>query len=226
MVVNGKESVWSPVTSGIPQGSGLGPVLFVVFINDMPDNILSTVKVFADDTKAFRDVQNENDVAMLQRDVDTLCEWSFKWQMKFNASKCTHMTYGKPKIRSQYRMKEKDGSETDIRRDDDVEKDLGVLFDRKLSFRQHIGTIVKKVNMMIGLTRRTFHYIDEETFRLLYTALMRPHMDYADCIWSPHLKGDITQLENAQRRATRLVPELREKCYEDRLKKLNLPMPV
>ena len=95
--------------------------------------------------------------------------------------------------------------------DDDAEKDLGVLFDRKLSFRQHTGSIVKKVNRMIGLTRRTFHYMDEEVFRLLYTSLMRPHMDYADCTWSPHLKVDIAQLENAQRRATRLVPDLRDR---------------
>ena len=98
------------------------------------------------------------------------------------------------------------------------------LFDRKLSFRQHMGCTVKKVNRMIGLTRRTFHYMDQEVFRLLFTSLMRPHMDYADCIWNPHLKVDIiAQLENARRRATRLVPDLRDRCYEDRLRALNLP---
>ena len=79
---------------------------------------------------------------------------------------------------------------------------------------------MKKVNRMIGLTRRTFHYMDQEVFRLLFTSLMRPHMDYADCIWSPHLKVDIAQLENEQRRATRLVPDLRDRCYEDRLRAL------
>ena len=112
---------------------------------------------------------------------------------------------------------------TVIRLDDEVEKDFGVLFDAKLSFRQHIGCTVKKVNRMIGLTWRTFHYMDQEVFRLLFTSLMRPHMDYADCIWSPHLKVDIAQLENSQRRATRLVPNLRDRCYEDRLRALNLP---
>ena len=76
---------------------------------------------------------------------------------------------------------------------------------------------------LIGLIRRTFHYMDQEVFRLLFTSLMRPHMDYADCIWSPHLKVDIAQLENAQRRATRLVPDLRDRCYEARLRALNLP---
>ena len=72
-------------------------------------------------------------------------------------------------------MKEGDGKVTDIKHDDEVEKDLGVLFDTKLSFRQHIGCTVKKVNRMIGLTRRTFHYMDQEVFRLLFTSLMRPH---------------------------------------------------
>ena len=77
---------------------------------------------------------------------------------------------------------------------------------------------MKKVNRMIYLTRRTFHYnMDQEVFCILFTSLMRPHMDYADCIRSPHLKVDIAQLENAQRRATRLVPDLRGRCYEDRV---------
>ena len=171
----------------------------------------------------YKSVQREEDMLTLQKDVYALCDWSLKWQLTFNASKCTHMTYGNAKIKSKYKMKEGDGKVTDIKHDDEVEKDLGVLFDTKLSFRQHIGCTVKKVNRMIGLTRRTFHYMDQEVFRLLFTSLMRPHMDYADCIWSPHLKVDIAQLENAQRRATRLVPDLRDRCYEDRLRALNLP---
>ena len=223
VVVNGADSSWSQVTSGIPQGSVLGPLLFLLFINDMPDDIMSSIKIFADDTKVYKDVQTEEDMLTLQKDVYALCDWSLKWQLTFNASKCTHMTYGNAKVKSKYKMKEGDGKVTDIKHDDEVEKDLGVLFDTKLSFRQHIGCTVKKVNRMIGLTRRTFHYMDQEVFRLLFTSLMRPHMDYADCIWSPHLKVDIAQLENAQRRATRLVPDLRDRCYEDRLRALNLP---
>ena len=86
---------------------------------------------------------------ILQKDVDSLCDWSLKWQLKFNATKFTYMTLnnGNPKIRSQYKMKESDGKVTDIRHDDEVEKDLGVLFDRKLSFRQHIGCTVKKIHL-------------------------------------------------------------------------------
>ena len=145
---------------GILQGSVLGPLLFLLFINDMPDDIMRSVKIFADDTKlgkAFKDVQTENDILISRKDVDSLCDWSLEWQLKFNASKCTHVTYAwLPKDK---KMKEGNGKLTDIRHDDEAEKDLGVLFDRKLSFRQHIGSIVKKVNRMTGLTRRTFQYI-------------------------------------------------------------------
>ena len=114
----------------------------------MPDDIMSSIKIFADDTKAFKDVQTQDDMLIFQKDVDSLCDWSLKWQLKFNATKCTHMTYGNPNIRSQYNIKEGDGKLTDIRHDGEA---------------------------MIGLARLTFHYMDEEVFRLhVYTSLMRP----------------------------------------------------
>ena len=94
----------------------------------------------------------------LQNDVYALCDWSLKWQLTFNESKCTHMTYGNAKIKSKYKMKEGDGTETVIRHDDEVEKDLGVLFDTKLSLRQHIGCTVKEVNRMIGLRDNKAHF--------------------------------------------------------------------
>ena len=107
-MANGADSSWSQVTSGIPQGSVLGPLLFLLFINDMSDDITSSIKIFADDTKAYKDEQTEDDMLILQKDVDSLCDWSLKWQLKFNATKCTHMTYGNPMIRSQYKMEEGD----------------------------------------------------------------------------------------------------------------------
>ena len=93
----------------------------------MPDDIASSNKIFADDTKAFKHAQTEDDMLILQKDVDSLCDWSLKWQLKCNATKCTHMTYCNPKIRSQYKMKEGDGKLADIRHDDETKKYLGVL---------------------------------------------------------------------------------------------------
>ena len=109
---------------------------------------MSSIKIFADDTKAYKVVQTEDDMLILRKDVESLCDWSLKWKLKFNATKCTHMTYGNPKIRSKYKMKEGGGKLTDIRHDDEIEKDLVVLFARKLSFRQHIGCIVKNVSLL------------------------------------------------------------------------------
>ena len=100
----------------------------------MPDDIMSSIKIFADDTKAYKDVQTEEDMLTLQKHVYSLCDRSLQWQLNFNASKCSkhiYMTYGNPKIKSKYKMKETDGNLTDIRHDDEVEKDLGVRFDRK-----------------------------------------------------------------------------------------------
>jgi len=221
--VSGCFSEWTEVTSGIPQGSVLGPILFLLYINDLPDDLECDMKIFADDTKVYMKVETREDVVKMQEDVDSLCEWSAKWQLRFNAEKCSHMTYGRAKVDSSYTMKGTVGEQVRIKSDAEVEKDLGVTFDRKLTFRQHIGSIVKKINQLIALVRRTFKYIDCHLFRLLYTALMRPHFDYADCVWCPHYQVDVMQLENAQRRATRLVPELLDMTYEERLRKLNLP---
>ena len=94
--------------------------------------------MFADVTKEFKDVQTEDDMLILRKDVDSLCDWSLNRQLHFDVTKCTHMTYGNPKIRLQYKMKEGDGKLTNIRHDDEAEKYLGDLFDRKLSFGKHI----------------------------------------------------------------------------------------
>ena len=154
----------------IPQGCVLGTLLFLLFINDMPDGIMSSVMIYADITEGCG---------------LTVCLVSQVAIKKFNATQLTDMTYeNTTTIRSQ--MKEGDGKLTDIIHDDEVGKCRGVLFDRKVSFRQHIVSIVKKVNRMIGLTRRTFHDMDEEVFRLLYISLMRPFTPLSPSIFTPH----------------------------------------
>ena len=106
VAVNGADSSWSQVTSGIPQGSVLRSLLFLLFINDMNNDTMSSIKVFADES--VQRCATEDDMLILQKDVDSLCDWSLRCQLKFNATKCTHMTYGNPKIRAQYKLKEGD----------------------------------------------------------------------------------------------------------------------
>ena len=91
VVLNGEESDWVPVTSGVPQGSVLGPVLFVIFINDLDDGIVNRIWKFADDTKVLAKVNCQKDITDLQEDVKKLVSWSEKWQMEFNVEKCKIM---------------------------------------------------------------------------------------------------------------------------------------
>ena len=86
--INGEKSQWLPVKSGIPQGSVLGPLLFLIYINDLPENVNSTVYMYADDTKIYREIQSDDDHEVLQRDLETLKTWSKRWLLKFHPSKC------------------------------------------------------------------------------------------------------------------------------------------
>ena len=103
------------------------------------------------------------------------------------------------------------------------EKDLGVTFDSDVSFREHIATKINKANSITGLIRRSFTFLDCESFTKLYCALVRPHLEYGQSIWSPHLMKDLDAIENVQIRATRLVDGLHNMSYSERLQKLDLP---
>ncbi|XP_071160820.1 uncharacterized protein [Mytilus edulis] len=103
------------------------------------------------------------------------------------------------------------------------EKDVGVTIDSKLKFDKHIQTQVNKANQLVGIIRRTFKYLDYKSFCLLFKALARPHLEYASSVWNPHKKKDIETIENVQRRATKMLPNLKDLSYEERLKILKIP---
>ena len=218
--VNGELSDPKPVISGIPQGSVLGPLLFVVYINDLPDVVKSNILLFADDTKIFLQVKSIEDSILLQKDIDALERWSTTWLLKFNIDKCHVLTLGKiDNIMHTHRY--------ELYKDelDHVfeEKDLGVVIDMELTFEEHMSTKIKKANGIMGLIRRTFSFLDIETFKQLYTSFVRPHLEYAQPVWSPHLRKHIKMVENVQIRATKLVDGLKNLDYAERLDKLGLP---
>ena len=122
--MNGKLSSWEEILSGIPQGSVLGPILFVIFINDLPDEVMCTAKIFADDTKLFHCINSQEDRVRLQDDLNRLVEWSRQWQMSFNASKCKVLHIGPSNPGYEYSM-----SSTSLEPTTD-EKDLGVTIDQ------------------------------------------------------------------------------------------------
>ena len=188
------------VISGIPQGSILGPVLFTIFINDLPDNIESACKVFADDTKIYNSPLNHD---ILQRDLCKLEDWSINWQLYFNTGKCKVLHIGKNNPELDYKMKLGD-THVDIMKCEN-EKDLGVTFDKCLSFDVHITNAISKANKMLGLVKRSFSYLDHSIFLMLYKALIRPHLEYGNLIWYPYLKRQSAAIEKVQRRATKLL---------------------
>jgi hypothetical protein len=219
VVINNEKSHWKDVTSGIPQGSVLGPILFVLFINDLPDLVASELYLFADDTKLFSIIKDRQSADTLQKDLDTLEAWSNTWLIKFHPEKCKKLHVGRPgecPDRTYSLM----GT---ILQECDVEKDIGVYVDKDLSFDKHISEKVKKANSMFAVIRRSFQHLDSKTFVPLYKALVRSHLDYASTVYSPYTAKHIDQIESVQRRATKQLPGFKDLEYPERLRKLKLP---
>lgn len=222
VIVNGESSKTYPVISGIPQGSVLGPILFVVYINDLPEIPDSKSPLFADDTKLYREIKSYRDVEIMQNDLNNLQKWSDKWLLKFHPNKCKVLSIkSKEKTKRKYYM---NGTANQIQLENITsEKDIGVTVDADLNFTAHIQLGVNKANSILGLIRRSFTYLDEKMFKLLYKSLVRPHLEYASSVWSPYKLKDIDLVENVQRRASKLIPGFKNLTYPERLQRLNLP---
>ena len=217
VVLNGACSSWAKVVSGVPQGSVLGPLLFVIYVNDLPDVVQSSVQLFADDTKIYRPVRQAADVLALQGDLDALVRWSSQWQLPFNTDKCKSFHIGPGNSKHAYSM------DSIVLAQTNVEKDLGVQIDDSLKFREQAAAAVAKGFQILSVIRRSFLTLDRITLPLLFKSLVRPHLEFGNLIWGPHNRADQKLVERVQRRATKLVPDLRRLPYTDRLRELGLP---
>ena len=215
--VNGNLSSPAAVTSGIPQGSVLGPVLFVLYINDLPTTLTNKMFMFADNTKVYNSISDVKSAQSLQHDLDRLLQWSTTWLLPFHPEKCKIMQLGKEKDEFKYRLGDVE-LETST-----CEKDLGVHVDDNLSFSKHIDVKITKANAIMGVVRRSFRHLDSQIFPKIFKSMIRPHLEYAAPVWSPYLKNEITKLEQVQRRATKQIPDLKDMSYKERLIKLRLP---
>ena len=223
VVIGESYSDWRPVTSGVPQGSVLGPLLFVVFINDMPAVVNHIIKLFADDSKLIGVIKNNSDLELVQKDLDALVCWAKEWRMLFHPDKCKVMSISKIKVnRPQLSMEKTNSTERHTLEYSEVERDLGIMVAHNLKSEHQVMNAVAKASMSLSILRKTFKNWTPSIFKGLYTAFIRPHLEYAASAWSPYLKKDIQALENVQRRATKRVKQLKNLSYEDRLKKLNL----
>ena len=236
--INGSYSKTAPVLSGVPQGSVLGPALFLIFVADVTHIIQNFISLYADDSKLFSyilDTDSTNHTQeSLQEDINHLCLWSDKMQMSFNVKKCHILHLGHRNTRFNYSLPKM----SDIKKTScsisytysfhplekvNSEKDLGVTIDDKLNFKLHISQKISKANSMLFLIKNYFQFLDADMFKLLYKSLVRPHLEYASPVWSPITKEEIKRIESIQRRATKLVPALNQLCYTDRLRALKLP---
>ena len=215
--VNGVTSSWKDVISGIPQGSVLGPLLFVIFINDMPEKVKFNIcKLFADDCKLYGPV-NDNDGNIMEIDFNNLENWPRQWQLPFNVKKCKVMHVGSKNPSRAYKLND------EIIDASDHEKDLGVIIDDSLKFRTHAAAAIKKANQTLGIIKKSYTSRDAVTISTLYKAMVRPHLEYGNAIWGPFSQGDKKSVESVQRRATKLIHGFNDKSYEDRIKQLKLP---
>ena len=218
-VIRGASSNWAEVGSGVPQGSVLAPLMFLIYINDLPDGVSSYMNMFADDAKIMRQVRNPEDCQKLQQDLDKLNEWSVKWSMEFNANKCHVMEMGKSIHRPHARY---NLGGIELQKSEN-EKDLGIIVKDNLSPEGHINKIVGEGLAMVANIRTTFTHLSESLVKKIIETILRPKLEYAQVVWAPHLKKHIRKLERVQRAATKLVPNLQDKDYQERLHVLKLP---
>ena len=184
VVLNGIESTWEPIISGVPQGSVLGPLLFLIYINDLTQNISANIKLFADDASLFIKV-TDIDVAQqtLMGDLNTITIWANQWKMKFNPD------ISKQAIEVIFSSKYNKGNhpslsfnEIPVARKDST-KHIGLTLDEKLNFRKHIFEAIETAKKGLSLMKFLTSFVNRKTLIMTYIMHVRPHLEYGDIIF-------------------------------------------
>ena len=201
VVFEGSSSYTAPIKSGVPQGSVLGPCMFLFFMNDLPDALTSQVRLFADDTLVYLTVNTQDDAHRLQADLNKLAEWGQRWLMEFNAKKCQvlRVTRRRHIVEHQYTLHGKE-LETCT-----SAKYLGITISSYLRWNKHVDEVCSKANKTLGFLRRNLRVSSPKLKTLAYFSLVRPLVEYAAPAWDPHTDRNINKLQKVQRRAARFV---------------------
>ena len=223
VVIDGNNSKWLPVLSGVPQGSILGPLMFILYINDVHACIhYSNIALFADDTKLYTNVQNNQDCDNLQKDLDSLLEWGSKWKMKLNVSKCNILTITlkNESLNYNYIMYGEY-----LQRCENI-KDLGVFVDEKLNWNKHIQISVCKARKIMGIVKRTVGCSAPDSVKKqLFMSLVRSNLEYCSPVWNGTSVQNMVKIERVQRYATKFILNYTWKSgvnYRERLLELNM----
>ena len=218
VVLNGQQSDLIQVLCSVPQGSVLGPILFIIFINDIDvciESVLALLLKFADDTKVIKRIQSQADNEDLQTVIDNLYEWAKKWQMYFNVDKCKLVHVGRSNPKFQYVM---NGIQIKAV---ESERDLGIMFDHTAKPSLQCAKAASKANQVLGQLLRSFQCREKDVLVQLYKVFVRPHLEYAIQAWSPYLVKDIEILEKVQKRLVRQIRNVTG-TYEEKLAKIGL----
>ena len=216
VLLNGNKSSWERVKSGVPQGSVLGPLLFLIYINDLDQGLKCKVSKFADDTKVATSVKYNDGCMSIQNDLNKLIGWADRWQMDFNSKKCKTLHLGYSNKEFNYDMN------GEWLQSVDQEKDLGVIISSNLKVADQCLEARNRANKMLAIINRNVVYKSKEVICKLYNSYVRPLLEYCAQVWAPYLRKDIIMLEGVQRRATKMISGFEGKRYEERLKELGM----
>ena len=218
VVLNGIESEWASVYSGVPQGSVLGPLLFLIYINDLTDNIKSSIKLFADDSSLFIKVRNLDEAhSLLSSDLATITSWAHQWKMQFNpdiTKQAIEIIFSNKHIKQNHPPLI--FGEIPVARKDST-KHLGFHLDEKLDFKLHVSESIKKANKGVAILKFLSKYLSRNKLELAYKLHVRPHLEYGDVIFH-NRSSDITKtLESIQYQAALAVSGCWNKTSREKL---------
>jgi hypothetical protein len=211
-------STFRSVRSGVPQGSVLGPILFLVFINDIVYLFGSglNLKLYADDVKMYTAIHDISSVAVLQSGLDKLNEWANEWQLSIAINKCSVLHIGNNNPQYSYNLQS-------VSLQNVIETtDLGIIVDNKLRFSTHYASIVNKAQQRSSLILRCFKCRDPLLLSRAFVVYVRPLLEYCSPVWAPVYISDISLIESVQRRFTKRISGMKDLTYPQRLTKLKL----